>query len=229
MPINADQADREIAAFLQEYPALASLRFIHRDRQEDFYGPTATIEAVGIIKGAFLPRRREVHLPLAGFQDLQDFRKSLRHEGIGHFGTLTLADGAKRALLEAIAASKDSTGLRPAWSAAQRIYGDVGELRLAEEVFCMAAEAVGGQPPTHEAFASVWLSTVHGRSRPMTLDDVRVVVNYVADGLRRNARQQLIFPEDDRSQFRAPFSKKLESHMHAVSFLLHGLQLREDP
>lgn len=41
MPINADQADREIAAFLQEYPALASLRFIHRDRQEDFYGPTA--------------------------------------------------------------------------------------------------------------------------------------------------------------------------------------------
>ena len=83
MPITEDQADGAIHAFYNEFPGLSGLNISHRPTQESFYGNKASIEAVGTIKGAFLPKRGEVHLPLANFRDVGDLRNPSNTKPLG--------------------------------------------------------------------------------------------------------------------------------------------------
>ena len=86
MPISELDADGAIQAFYDEFPGLSGLRIIHAASQESFYGHNASVTALGFrIKGAFLPKTRELHLPLANFRDLGYLRQSLQHEALGHY------------------------------------------------------------------------------------------------------------------------------------------------
>ena len=203
MPITEEQADGEIHAFYNEFPGLSGLQISHRPTQESFYGNKASIEAVGTIKGAFLPKRGEVHLPLANFRDVGDLRKSLQHEALGHYGTLTFTGSEKRDLLEVIIAARQSPSLQDEWAKVDKAYAGQSELMKAEEVFCLAAERIDGPPSkTADQAARTWSDVVQNKTRPLEREDLQTIAESVADGIRRGTREQQIFPIDDRSQFR---------------------------
>jgi hypothetical protein len=112
MAISESQADRAIADFYNEFAGLSSLRIVHRPTQEHFYGTTGSVAALGYkIKGAFLPRQGLIHLALANFHNAGDLRKSLQHEGLGHFGTLTFTEAEKRNRLNAIILGRQSLSM----------------------------------------------------------------------------------------------------------------------
>ena len=203
MPITEEQADGAIAAFYNEFRGLSGLKISHRPTQESFYGNKAGIEAVGAIKGAFLPKLGEVHLPLANFHNEGDFRKSLQHEALGHFGTLTFTGAEKRDLLEVIIAARQSPSMKGDWAKVDKAYAGQSELMKAEEVFCLAAEQIDGPPSKTGGQAErIWSEVVANKTRPLEREDLQTIVESVADGIRRGAREQQIFPIDDRSQFR---------------------------
>ncbi len=203
MPITEDQADGAIHAFYNEFPGLSGLNISHRPTQESFYGNKASIEAVGTIKGAFLPKRGEVHLPLANFRDVGDLRKSLQHEALGHYGTLTFIGSEKRDLLEVIITARQSPSLQGDWATVDKAYAGQSELMKAEEVLCLAAERIDGPlNKTADQVERIWSDVVKNKARPLEREDLQTIVDAVADGIRRGTREQQIFPIDDRSQFR---------------------------
>jgi hypothetical protein len=129
MPINEERARSTISNFCDEFPGLCQLKIIYAPTQEDFYGSKASVEALGYqIKGAFLPKRGELHLPLANFRDAGDLRKSLQHEALGHLGTLTLTGDDKRQLLEVISAARQSPSLQGDWAKVDKAYAGESEL-----------------------------------------------------------------------------------------------------
>lgn len=203
MPISETLADQEIAAFYREYPGLATLNIVHEDTQEKFYGPRASIENIGYaIKGAFLPATREVHLALANFHNAEDFRRSLRHEALGHFGLLTFRESQKRDLLGAIIESKNSPSLKMLWRYADNHYAPLSDLMKAEEIFCLVAEDVCGRPSQSKEEASrIFSEVVLQKKRPLEFSDLQTFTHAVADGIHRGTRSQQIFPQDNRSQF----------------------------
>lgn len=205
MPITEEQADGAIHAFYNEFPGLSGLNISHRPTQESFYGNKASIEAVGTIKGAFLPKRGEVHLPLANFRDVGDLRKSLQHEALGHYGTLTFTGSEKRDLLEVIITARQSPSLQGDWATVDKAYAGQSELMKAEEVLCLAAERIDGPlNKTADQVERIWSDVVKNKARPLEREDLQTIVDAVADGIRRGTREQQIFPIDDRSQFRRP-------------------------
>ena len=204
MPVTKEQADGAIHAFYNEFPGLSGLKIIHRPTQEHFYGAKGSVEALGFaIKGAFLPRQGHIHLALANFHNEGDLRKSLQHEALGHFGTLTFTGSEKRDLLEVIIAARQSPSLQDEWAKVDKAYAGQSELMKAEEVFCLAAERIDGPPSkTADQAAHTWSDVVQNKTRPLEREDLQTIVESVADGIRRGTREQQIFPIDDRSQFR---------------------------
>jgi hypothetical protein len=216
MPITKEQADGEIHAFNNEFPGLSGLKIIHRPTQEHFYGAKGSVEALGFaIKGAFLPRQGHIHLALANFHNEGDLRKSLKHEALGHFGTLTFTGSEKRDLLEVIIAARRSPSMKGDWARVDKAYAGQSELMKAEEVFCLAAERIDGTPSkTADQAVRTWSDVVQNKTRPLEREDLQTIVESVADGIRRGTRGQQIFPSDDRSQFGA--SDQVEAEALAV-------------
>ena len=204
MPVTKEQADGAIHAFYNEFPGLSGLKIIHRPTQEHFYGAKGSVEALGFaIKGAFLPRQGHIHLALANFHNEGDLRKSLQHEALGHFGTLTYTSSEKRDLLEVIIAARQSPSMKGDWAKVDKAYAGQSELMKAEEVFCLAAERIDGPPSkTADQAARTWSDVVQNKTRPLKREDLQTIAESVADGIRRGTREQQIFPIDDRSQFR---------------------------
>lgn len=216
MPITEERARSTISNFCDEFPGLSQLKIIYAPTQEDFYGSKASVEALGYqIKGAFLPKRGELHLPLANFRDSGDLRKSLQHEALGHFGTLTFTSSEKRDLLEVITSSRQSASMNGDWAKVDKAYAGQSELMKAEEVFCLAAERIDGPPRnTNDQAALTWSDVVQNKTRLLEREDLQTIVESVADGIRRGTREQQIFPLDDHSQFRLVTSTA-EKRAHA--------------
>ena len=206
MPISELDADGAIQAFYDEFPGLSGLHIIHAPSQESFYGHNASVTALGFrIKGAFLPKTRELHLPLANFRDLGELRQSLQHEALGHYGLLTFTNAEKRALLSLIILARDAPSMQRDWDHVERAYAEQSDLMKAEEVYCLAAERVAcdvSEPSNADLnFARVWDEIVVKRTRRCEREDLQIIANFVASGLRNGTRAQTIFPANDQAQF----------------------------
>lgn len=207
--ITPAEADVVIDAFYNEFQGLSGLKIGHRPTQESYYGSRASIRTIGEIKGAFLPARGEVHLPLSNFRDVRDLRRSLQHEVLGHYATLTFNAADKRALLEVIALSRHVPSLEGDWGRVDRAYVGQSESMKAEEVFCLAAEDIGSNSKsTRRDFAQVWSEVITTRARPLEREDLQTIVEAVADGIRQDTRAQSIFPRDDNSQYRVDTAQR---------------------
>ena len=207
--ITPGEADVVIDAFYNEFQGLSGLKIGHRPTQESYYGSEASIRAVGRIKGAFLPARGEVHLPLSNFRDVRDLRRTLQHEVLGHYATLTFNAADKRGLLEVIAGSRHTPSLEAVWGTVDRVYAGQSESMKAEEVFCLAAEDIGSNSKSlRRDFAQVWSDVITTRARPLERHDLQTIVEAVADGIRQGTRAQLIFPTDDNSQYRVDTTQR---------------------
>lgn len=198
-----DHARREIRAFVREYPVIGrSVGFRLRYSQTGaFANDRLTTEAVGVFRGAYLPRGQRALLAVASHSQPGSFRTTLRHELLGHFGTYTFAAGEKRRLLSGILASRTQPGLSELWAETDRLYPTAPRLVRAEEVWSLLQEQADGQIQRpergREAFAEL-LKNPH----VLSWEEWRSVADWVRAGLADGSRRLQFLPADDRAQFR---------------------------
>jgi len=202
MPITVEQGQELVSEFCRIYPAALQLQYKVRATQEEAIHEAATIERAGRILGAYFPVRRCAAFAVSNFRDESHFRRTLRHEIIGHFGINTFTPGEKRALLTSFIEAKDQPGISRLWSSIEKHYAGWPESIKAEEVFCFACETIEPHTPSNNIEAERSLrAVVLDRSRLMELHDLEVITISVADGFKNRTRFQQTFPATDNDQW----------------------------
>jgi putative DNA primase/helicase len=202
--LSIERAKALVKEFCATYPVASTLKYKIRETQEELYGPQYTREATrGPILGSFHPRKRQVAFAIANFPSDEEFKRSLRHEILGHFGINTFNPGEKRALLDAIMDARSVPSVTPVWHEVDQNYPAMSEIRKAEEVFAFVCEDI--EPgtridPNHcvESFLDICIDQI----RPLELQDLCNIAALVAEGLHDRTRSQKIFPETDTDQFK---------------------------
>ena len=203
MTLSIDDAKALVIDFCATYPVASSLGYKLRETQEELYGPHATREAAGTILGSFHPGGGRVLFATSNFGSDEEFKRSLRHEVLGHFGINTFNPAEKRAVLDGIVGARNEPSMAGIWAKVDQLYPGISDSRKAEEVFSFACEdieslaygnAIGG--------AQSFRETCIERSRPMQIHDLINVTTMVAEGLHDRSRSQQIFPASDDAQFK---------------------------
>lgn len=200
--LTVDDVKADVIAFCREYPAAASLAYKIRDTQQELFGDQATVERYGILAAAYFPRSRRVDIAASALRDHEEVARTLRHEVLGHYALNTFQPAHKRAILDAIAATRGDPAFAQTWSDVDTNYPGRSEIGKAEEVYCAFAEhAAAGRASSSGQTALE--QTCFSKQRPMTDRDLAAIVDHVADGLHRNTRRQQTFPATDAEQFRS--------------------------
>lgn len=191
--------------FLASYNGNIPLQVRVAAKQEDLYGPKATPERVGVIKGAYHAKSGLLTLAAVHLQDRADAIRTLRHETVGHFGLNTLTPDGKLDLLRKVIASKGERGLSEIWAKVDEHYAEKSELERAEEVFAFAAEQDRGT--LGRAWDSI-LATLAKALRAVglirgavTMPELRQLAHRISEGIRTGKAKQQTFPESDDAQF----------------------------
>lgn len=203
MTLSVDDAKALVIEFCATYPVASTISYKLRATQEELYGPQAAGEAVGGILGSFRPGSRQADFATSNFRNEDEFKETLRHEVLGHFGINTFNPAEKRAVLDGIIESRNEPGMSELWAEVAQLYPEADDSLKAEEVFAFACEAI--EPQTRgnviEGTRS-FRETCIERSRPMQIRDLINVTTMVAEGMRDRSRSQQNFPESDHAQFK---------------------------
>lgn len=215
--LDTASVEAEVEAFVERYRGNTPLDIAVADTQEAAFGPHATIERVGRIKGAYFASQRLMVVCAGSVTDAADVSTTLRHEILGHFGLNTFAPIDKAAMLDRLIDARNSPGLRPLWEHVEKHYRPQnGELPLsprqkAEEVFALAAEA-----PEPSKLGAAWIKVLSlfvaalrraGLVRDsITLTEVQAAVVKVGEQIRDGTVVQRTVPLRDDAQFSRVFS-----------------------
>lgn len=178
-----------------------------KSTQEEIYGPNASIEKLGFpIEGAYHPAQRFITLVAANLDNEEAARRTIRHELLGHYALNTFTPDQKRDLLTSVLESQTEPTLKPIWDKVNKHYSEKSPLERAEEVFAFVAE----QESTF--FSRAWdrvrasfqkaLRVTGLTDRPLTLHELRVDAQIIAEGIKRGERELQTFPASDDAQFR---------------------------
>jgi putative DNA primase/helicase len=113
--LTIERAQALLIEFCATYPVSSTIGFKIRETQEELYGPQATRKTAGTILGSFHHRGRRALFATANFDTDEKFRRSLRHEILGHFGINTFKPSEKRAILETIIEARNAPDVAPLW------------------------------------------------------------------------------------------------------------------
>ena len=217
MTLSVDDAKALVIEFCATYPVASTISYKLRETQEELYGPQATREAVGGILGSFRPGSRQADFATSNFRNEDEFKETLRHEVLGHFGINTFNPAEKRAVLDGIIESRNEPGMSELWAEVAQLYPEADDSLKAEEVFAFACEAI--EPQTRgnviEGTRS-FRETCIERSRPMQIRDLINVTTMVAEGMRDRSRSQQNFPESDHAQFKREQTMDAKKPFHEV-------------
>lgn len=217
MTLSVDDAKALVIEFCATYPVASTISYKLRATQEELYGPQATREAVGGILGSFRPGSRQADFATSNFRNEDEFKETLRHEVLGHFGINTFNPAEKRAILDGIIESRNEPGMSELWAEVAQLYPEADDSLKAEEVFAFACEAI--EPQTRgnviEGTRS-FRETCIERSRPMQIRDLINVTTMVAEGMRDRSRSQQNFPESDHAQFKREQTMDAKKPFHEV-------------
>lgn len=204
MALSVSRGRELITEFCAIYPGACQIQYRVRATQEDAFHKDATTERIGRVLGAYLPASRIAAFATSNIRDENEFRRTARHEILGHFGINTFTSENKRKLLVALSKARDQSGLSALYEKADKFYSHKSELEKAEEVFSFVCEGISprryidklkGQHTFHEV--------VLERTRTMQFHDIRNIASMVAQGLQDRTRSLQIIPATDREQFRS--------------------------
>lgn len=203
--VEVDEAQRTVDEFIREYNGNLPLKVRVSATQEELYGPQATVERVGRLKGAYHPSRKVMTVVAGNATSKSDIQRTLRHEVLGHYGLNTFTQSEKRALLDRILETQNSTSMARVWDEVRRNYADASPDIQAEEVFANIAEVERGA--LGEAWGRVLsaLQRTLRRSgmikRPLSHSELHDLARRIGEGIREGRRPQQVFPESDQAQF----------------------------
>ncbi|WP_373561859.1 LPD7 domain-containing protein [Pseudomonas syringae] len=203
MTLTIDHAKKLVIEFCATYPVASTISYKIRETQEELYGPQATREAAGTILGSFRPGRGRAEFAISNFRDEDHFRRTLRHEILGHYGINTFNPAEKRAVLEGVIQSRNDPGMAALWAEVARIYPQLTDSMKAEEVFAFACERIVSPIRGNVAEgARSFRETCIERTRAMQVSDLINLTTMVAEGLHDRSRSQQNFPASDNAQFK---------------------------
>ncbi|RMN37434.1 putative DNA primase, partial [Pseudomonas cannabina] len=203
MTLTIDHAKKLVIEFCATYPVASTISYKIRETQEELYGPQATREAAGTILGSFRPGRGRAEFAISNFRDEDHFRRTLRHEVLGHYGINTFNPAEKRAVLEGVIQSRNDPGMAALWAEVARIYPQLTDSMKAEEVFAFACERIVSPIRGNVAEgARSFRETCIERTRAMQVSDLINLTTMVAEGLHDRSRSQQNFPASDNAQFK---------------------------
>ncbi|NRA62094.1 MAG: hypothetical protein HRU25_14585, partial [Psychrobium sp.] len=125
--------------FIDSYNGNLDLTVRVKNTQEEFYGPDATIEKEGIIKGAYHHEGRFFTLAANNLQNRADARATIRHEVLGHYGMQVVRSADRSEIIGQIIASQNGD-LKETWAQVKNDYSDKTLDQQAEEVFAFIIE-----------------------------------------------------------------------------------------
>lgn len=218
------EVERIAQDWLAEYNGNIQLDLRVKDTQKELYGPDATTEKHGVIKGAYQPVTRGVFaasvvargnragsdlrgrlgVVAAAHADAADVVRTLRHEVLGHYGLNTFAPADKRAILDAISASKSFPGLRAVWADIAVRYRDKDADIQAEEVFAYLAEQPDAAPKLWDRIVALVAKALRavgiykGTSRP----ELDAMIRQIGGAIRDGHAQQRNYPKTSDASFR---------------------------
>ncbi|MCK8583807.1 hypothetical protein LNQ51_02700 [Yersinia ruckeri] len=221
--------EEEITRFQREYNGNIPIKFRVKQTQEELYGPAATIEKHGRIKGGYNAATGTFGIVAGNIsgdtvvRQKADLRRTLRHEVVGHYGLNTFAPKDKADLLQKLIDAKEKPGIKELWKHADRVYQDKSEMYRAEEVFAKAAEK------PRKSLGQVWTSILAHLDKmlrkvglikgPITINELMATVDSIAKGIKNGHKKQQTFPKTDQDQFRQPDEPKNDaSKSGGVSF-----------
>lgn len=217
MTLSVDDAKALVIEFCATYPVASTISYKLRETQEELYGPQATREAVGGILGSFRPGIRQADFATSNFRDSDEFKETLRHEILGHFGINTFTPAEKRAVLDGIIAAREEPGMSDLWAEVAQLYPEADDSLKAEEVFAFACEPLNRQTPGNAIEGNrVFVETCIERSRPMRINDLITITAMVAEGMHDRSRSQQNFPESDNAQFKREQAMEPKKPFHEV-------------
>lgn len=217
MSLSVDEGKALVTDFCKSYPSALQVRYKIRSTQEELFNAKETIESAGKIFGAYFPASNVAGFATSNFRDENEFKDTLRHEILGHFGLNTFNAEEKRLIVTAIAKAKDQPGLVDLWAGVDSWYPNTPELLKAEEVYAFACEAINTKDLVNTALGEKSLREVcFDQTRPMQLNDLINITNLVADGMRQGVRQQQNFPLTDQEQFKRGTDMEPKKPFHEV-------------
>ena len=217
MPITKAEAQTILDDFKKEFKGLsdtgaAKLTYYLFDTQQDFEnvygkGPNTTqaIANWGTAKGGFSRSTLSAAFYVRNMHDKDEFAATLRHESLGHSGLNTYTSDEKRALIAAVALTRNEPTLVPYWQNVDIHYPTLSESEKAEEVFCWVSElATPNRSPglVPVAFNHVWQNSVLNQNEVMQKWGICQVAEKLADGFRNDTLKHQIVPPHDGIQFR---------------------------
>lgn len=217
MSLSVDEGKALVTDFCKSYPSALQVRYKIRSTQEELFNAKETIESAGKIFGAYFPASNVAGFATSNFSNENEFKDTLRHEILGHFGLNTFNAEEKRLIVTAIANAKDQSGLAELWAGVDSWYPNTPELLKAEEVYAFACEAINPNDLVNTALGEKSLREVcFDQTRPMQLNDLINITNLVADGMRQGVRQQQNFPLTDQEQFKRDTDMEPKKPFHEV-------------
>ena len=129
--------------------------------------------------------------------------RTLQHEFIGHHGINTFTSAQKYDLIRRLAGTRNTLSLKKDWAHVDKDYSEKTDFEKAEEIFCFIAEKISSahSEDLNKKASSIWRDTIAAKTHPLEREDVQLIVNSVADGLRRDTRKLQTFPEISTDQF----------------------------
>lgn len=208
--INVEQAQAIADAFMKAYNGNIPLEVQVANTQEELYGPDATIDNIGRVKGAYHPAKGVFTLAARNLSSVGDAIETIRHEVLGHYGLNTFTPVDKRQILDQLIGARDTKGpLGDIWAEIDRLYAGKSVDVRAEEVFSRVVEQEPAKVGKIKSFVDRLLQNLNVALRkaglvkgPMKLNELRRLARYVAEGIRSGRRQQQTFPTTDDALFR---------------------------
>ena len=198
MALSIEQCQDLVLEFCSIYPVAAQVAYKIRNTQEELYGPENTKDKVGTILGGFHPEQRQADFAASAFRDTDEFKETIRHEILGHFGINTFTADEKAGVLRAIVEARDQPVLRGLWRKIDTLYWNQPEHIRAEEVFAFTCEAIRPDRPVDPIEAEKsYREVCVERTRPMTKRDLGNITVMVAQGMRDRTREPQEHPWDD--------------------------------
>lgn len=205
--LTVEQMQKVFDDFVESFNGNFDVLPFIKEKQEEIYGPAASIEKLGFpIEGGFHPASRFVTFAASNLDNEEAAKRAIRHELLGHYALNTFTPDQKRDLLTSVLETQQEPTLKPIWDKVNKHYADKTPLGRAEEVFAFVAEQEStflsrAWDKVRATFQKTLRAT--GLSdRPLTIHELRVEAQVIADGIKRGERQLQTFPANDNAQFR---------------------------
>ena len=210
MPLTLDEAKNLTLEFCREYPVALDVDYKLRSTPKEIYETKYHEETHGRFSAGFTPVTAALHraggrgrcsIATSNIRDAADFRATLRHELLGHYGINTYRPSEKRLILNAIVRHK--TELANAWAYVERVYPGQPLLVLAEEVYAVACEAIEPAKAIDPTRGAQVLRRLQFNSPlPLHPTDLAHLTEFAAAGMRDGSRTQQNFPQTSHEQFK---------------------------